>query len=244
MNERIGGHDSPLTLGYAENSIDDNLPISGDKMTLIVAMKADKAIIMASDSRIVNAQTGHVDDNAEKMFPIGNFVLSVSGAGGIGLALLRLHHADIISANEPINQLANTITTKFSFSCYEWFAKLTPAQWPPITFLLAGYGPGIKSEQEATVYSFQSSSGFAPELAATKPVFGGYVGPAGYLCSKLYKSEISVADAIILSVKLVAETADSTVAVGGPIQIYEVTPNVPPRKLPVEEVARALAKRS
>jgi 20S proteasome alpha/beta subunit len=209
-------------------------------MTLIVGMKANKAIILAADSRgTVGDPRGltAINDSYEKLFQVGSCGLGAAGASEIGAALLdelrQKNIGNITNINSAIQQVVHESAECFA----RWFREIPPAQRPGVLLTLAGYRFPTGQQPEPMIYLLNSQANFAPQLFGNMPCLSGVPQYAVYLVHRYYDTAISVEKAKALAEYLIAETASQDPKVGGPIHMAEITPDNGYRKLTQEEVA-------
>lgn len=210
-------------------------------MTLIVAMKANGAIIMGADSRgTIGDPRGltAINDTFQKLFPIGSCGIGVAGASEMGAVLLdefQKRHVGDSSSNidESMNEVIQNAAQCFN----TWFGTIPPNQRPLVLLTLAGYRYPAKQEPIPMIYLLNSQTNFAPQLIGHLPCLSGIPQYAVYLSHRYYDPSISVEHAKLLTGYLIAETASQDPKVGGRIRMAEITSTDGYRELTEEEVS-------
>jgi hypothetical protein len=210
-------------------------------MTLIVAMKANGAIIMGADSRgTIGDPRGltAINDTFQKLFPIGSCGIGIAGASEMGAVLLdefQKRHVGDSSGNidEAMNEVIQNATQCFN----TWFGAIPPNQRPAVLLTLAGYRFPARQEPIPMIYLLNSQLNFAPQLIGHLPCLSGIPQYAVYLSHRYYDPSITVERAKLLTEYLIAETASQDPKVGGRIRMAEIIPTDGYKELPEKEVA-------
>ena len=209
-------------------------------MSLVIAMKAVDGIVMAADTRgTVGDPRGltAIDDNYQKIFPLGQCGIGFAGAAEMGNTLLDELHKKGLDNFEDIDAAVGGIQPEVTNCFNSWFQNIQPASRPGVLITLAGYRYSNGPEPEALLYMLVSQTNFAPQLFKDK-CMSGVPQYAIYLVHRYYDDAITLAKAKALSECLIAETASQDPKVGGPIRIAEIKPNEPYRELGEDEVAK------
>jgi len=208
-------------------------------MTLIVAMKADSAIILAADSRgmigNLNDLTA-INDNQIKLHSLGNCGLGIAGASELGSSLLDEYRKKGYHQPAPVDKVMNNISHE-SLDCYnKWFGAISPEKRPGVFITLAGYRGNMSAKPEPMVYLLSSAQNFAPMLMGRYPAMSGVPQYAVYLSHRYYDPSISTERAKALAEYLISETASQDPKVGGSIRMAEITAQNGYRELNEEEI--------
>lgn len=208
-------------------------------MTLVVAMKADGAIIMGADSRgTVGDPRGltAIRDTYKKIFPLGCCGISFAGASEMGAVLLdelqQRNIGNITNINDAVTEVGQQSAQYF----IQWFGSIQPPQWPPVLITLAGYRFRNGQSPEPLIYLLNSQANFAPQLFGDNPCLSGVPQYAVYLVHRYYAPSITIDRAKALTEYLIAETASQDPKVGGPIHMAEIIPQDGYRELTEQEV--------
>lgn len=208
-------------------------------MTLIVAIKAQDAIILAADSRgTIGDPRGltAINDNHVKIFSLGKCGVGFAGASEMGAVLLDELNGQGLRDDMPIDDLVRTVSSKAASMFGNWFGRdIAPQQRPGVLMTLAGYRASGNADAEAMIYMLNSQMNFAPQLFNT-PCLSGVPQYAVYLIHRYYDPSISGDKAKALAEYLVSETASQDPKVGGRIRIAEITPLNGYRELSEDEV--------
>ena len=196
-------------------------------MTLIVGVKADHAIILASDSRgTIGDPRGltAINDNQIKLFKLGSCGLGIAGASEMGAVLLdELLKSDCNSVKN-IDEAVTKVVKKCADMFAGWFRDIQPAQRPAVLMTLAGYRFVEGRAPQPMIYLLNSQINFAPQLMGDSPCLSGIPQYAVYLVHRYYTPNITVDKAKALAEYLIAETASQDPKVGGRIFLAIITP--------------------
>jgi 20S proteasome alpha/beta subunit len=208
-------------------------------MTLIVAMKALDAIILAADSRgTIGDPRGltAINDNQIKLFQLGCCGLGVAGASEMAATLLdefRKNDCENLSSVQDAMQKVVAI----SVDCFSrWFREIPPGQRPGVLLTLAGYRFVEGRTPESMIYLLNSQANFAPQLFDNMPCMSGVPQYAVYLVHRYYDASMTSDQARALAEYLIAETESQDQKVGGPIKMAEITSKTGYMQLTDEEV--------
>jgi 20S proteasome alpha/beta subunit len=208
--------------------------IAGSEMTLIVAIKASDAIVLAADGRVTSTEGGSIlleSDNAQKLYDFGHFGLGIAGFRGLGEDIIRrLHNAKILESCRGIGEAKENVG-RFLYCEYQDRYSNTPAQdWPDAALMLVGYEP----DRTQRIYRLYSQRGF--QAAESTPDAIGS-SPA-CICTRLLitlvgglpnsletDSRPSVEHAKALAVTTIRLTSRIDLRVGGTIQLALVEPS-------------------
>ena len=195
-------------------------------MTLIVGLKADDAIILASDSRgTIGDPRGltAINDNQIKLFKLGHCGLGIAGASEMGAVLLdgllKSDCSSVTNIDDAVKKVVKQCADMFA----NWFRDIPPAQRPVVLITLAGYRVMKDKPAEPMIYLLNSQFNFAPQLMANSPCLSGIPQYAVYLVHRYYSPKITVEKAIALAEYLITETASQDPKVGGKIFIAKIT---------------------
>lgn len=208
-------------------------------MTLIVAMKADEAIILGADSRATIGDPRGltaINDTFQKLFPVGSCGIGVAGASEMGSVLLdefqKKNIGNINNIDDGMSQVR-----QHSAQCFtDWFGNIPPDKRPVVLLTLAGYRFIDGQQPQPMIYLLNSQANFAPQLILHIPCLAGVPQYAVYLVHRYYDPSVSVGRAKALTEYLIAETASQDPKVGGRIRLSEITPSSGYRELTEQEV--------
>lgn len=210
-------------------------------MTLIVAMKANAAIIMGADSRgTIGDPRGltAINDTFQKLFPLGSCGIGVAGASEMGAVLLdEFQKRHVGNSSNSIDEAMTEVIQNAAQCFNEWFGAIPPSQRPAVLLTLAGYRFPAGQEPIPMTYLLNSQANFAPQLIGHLPCLSGIPQYAVYLSHRYYDPSISVERAKVLTEYLIVETASQDPKVGGRIRMAEITPTDGYRELTEEEVS-------
>ena len=196
-------------------------------MTLIVALKSEGSIILASDSRgTVGDPRGltAISDEHTKLSSLGPCGIGLAGAAELGRSLLdelaKESFARSLEADKVVDRIRSRSARLFS----DWFGQIQPANRPAVHMVIAGYRGNRSDDPEQLVYILDSQSNFAPQLFGDNACMIGVPQYAVYLANRYYTVGCSRQRAIALAHYLISETASQDPKVGGPIQMLEIKP--------------------
>jgi 20S proteasome alpha/beta subunit len=196
-------------------------------MTLIVAMKAVDAIILAADSRgTVGDPRGltAINDTQTKLYQVGPCGLAIAGASELALTLLdELKKKNIGHGSTTADKAVDRVYRECAELYRGWFKDIPVDKRPAVLMIMGGYR-GTAATREAVVYLLNSEFNFAPQLFGSNPCMAGVPQYAVYLVNRYYDPSISRERARALAEYLIAETASQDPKVGGPIKIAEIDP--------------------
>jgi hypothetical protein len=230
-----------LTTNFASVKVSSPKGKREKAMSLIVAMKADGAIIMGADSRgTIGDPRGltAINDTFQKLFPIGSCGVGVAGASEMGAVLLDEFEKRHVGDSSSNIDEAMTEVIRNAAQCFnDWFGAILPGQRPAVLLTLAGYRFPARREPMPMIYLLNSQANFAPQLIGHLPCLSGIPQYAVYLSHRYYDPSISVERAKLLTEYLIAETASQDPKVGGRIRMAEITAADGYRELTEEEVS-------
>ncbi len=207
-------------------------------MSLVIAMKAADGIVMAADTRgTIGDPRGltAIDDNYQKIFPMGHCGIGFAGTAEMGNTLLDELQKKGLDNFKDIDTAVDAIRPEITNCFNDWFQSIPPANRPAVLITLAGYRYSDGAEPEALLYMLVSQTNFAPQLFKDK-CMAGVPQYAIYLVHRYYDDAITLDKAKALSEYLISETASQDPKVGGPIRIAEIRPNELFRELAEDEV--------
>jgi 20S proteasome alpha/beta subunit len=211
-------------------------------MTLIVAMKADQAIILAADSRgMMGDPRGltAINDNQIKLYSLGQCGFGLAGASEMGAALIDEYRKKGFDQPAAVDEVMNKISHESSELYKKWFGDIPTEKRQHVVLTLAGYrNPKVP---EPMIYVLDSGSNFAPMLMGAYPTLTGIPQYAVYLGHRYYDPSISSERAKALAEYLVNETASQETKVGGRIRMAIITPKDGYKELTEDEV-KAISK--
>lgn len=209
-------------------------------MSLIVAMKANGAIIMGADSRgTVGDPRGltAINDTYQKLFHIGSCGIGVAGASEMGAVLLdEFEKRHVGNSSNNIDEAITEVIQNAAQCFNEWFGAIPPNQRPVVLLTLAGYRFPTKKKPVPMIYLLNSQANFAPQLIGHLPCLSGIPQYAVYLSHRFYDPSITVERAKLLTEYLISETASQDPKVGGRIRMAEITSTDGYKELTEEEV--------
>ncbi len=233
-----------LTSATVQNSIENDLSGEGIKegekrMTLVVGMKADGAIILAADKRGATPTWQYLDDR-EKLYIFNNIAIGVSGKGDMCPAIFQACQETLNKEWPSVDSQVATLSNDLKKLYKTWFSSTPIKKRPDIHIMVAGFN-NKQPNKEAVIYDLDSQLEWVPNLAQDSPVFLGYSQYAYYFRVSLYRPNIPKEMAIFLSVRMIKETALLYSSVSEKVDVIEIMPESKPRQLTKEEVGAALA---
>jgi 20S proteasome alpha/beta subunit len=195
-------------------------------MSLVVALRASGAVIMAADSRgTIGDPRGltAINDSQEKLFSLGYCGIGVAGASEMGNALLNELQKKNLSAAQDVEQVVATVSQESAECFARWFRDIAPDKRPIVLFTIGGYRAG--GTAEAMIFMLNSQQNFAPQLFGRNPCMVGVPQYAVYLVHRYYDPGISIEKAKALAEYLIIETASQDPKVGGPVKLAVITPD-------------------
>lgn len=206
-------------------------------MSLDIAIKIKKGIIIASDSRGTFGDPRSVtgaNDNIQKIHGLTKYTaIAMAGANEIGATLLDALKPQLIEdKTEGIDAVLASAHQLFRDKYNALFPSL-PAmplpqaptlQRPGLAVILAGYRLDNEGDpKEAMLYTMTSQLEFAPSLSNYGFAIIGIPQYAIYLLNRLYSEKLSLESAADLASYCISETATQDGKVGGPIQVLEIS---------------------
>ncbi|MCP2342613.1 proteasome subunit beta [Actinomadura rupiterrae] len=179
--------------------------------TTIVAVTFPGGVVMAGDRR---ATAGHViaQRDIEKVFPADEFsAIAIAGTAGIGLELTRLFQVELehyekregrtLSIEGKANRLASMVRGNLGMAM----------QGLAVVPLFAGYD---EMEDRGRIFSYDPAGGRYEErdfytIGSGSPFARGSL-------KKLWRPDLSAADAALVCVQALYDAADDDSATGGP----------------------------
>ncbi|MBM3331166.1 hypothetical protein FJY68_04850 [candidate division WOR-3 bacterium] len=196
-------------------------------MSLVVALKAKDAIVMAADSRgTIGDPRGltAINDKQQKLFPCGCCGLGLVGSMEMGTALLDvLENQARIQDVANVDDAARVVMQHSATSFGQWFGNIAPDKRPVVIITLAGYRDPRGAQPKPMVYNLNSQVNFAPQLFGDAPALSGVPQYAVYLVHRYYDPTIPTEKAKALAEYLIAETASQDPKVGGPIRMSMIS---------------------
>jgi len=202
-------------------------------LTLIVSLKGQDGIVLASDSRgTIGDPRGltAVNDTHKKIFKLSNSCgVATSGASEMCNRLIDSFKKHLEDENlVDVDPIANEFHTWGRQQYRGWFGARqfissgqTVDQRPNITLIMTGYNDN--DINQSRIYLFSSSLDFAPQLCNSGHMLAGVPQYAIYLIHRLYNPNMMLNNIKSLAAYLIQETATQDPKVGGPIKIAEIT---------------------
>ena len=191
-------------------------------MTLTICIMGKDGVVLGSDSRATvgdpRGQTA-INEPVKKIFPIGKHAgLGIAGEGGLGLSIIddfqkEFSHCGEMSISEIVERLRLKCTVLYG----KWFPHLTPEDRPGLSLIVAGYTASASSKSE--IYALHSYYNFAPIKSTMGFEAIGLPRLAHYLLNNLYRPEIDVKQAAMLTAFCIEETSSQDAKVGADTQI-------------------------
>jgi 20S proteasome alpha/beta subunit len=209
-------------------------------MTLIVAMKTEEAIILASDSRGMMGDPrglSAINDNQTKLYSLGHCGFGLAGASELGASLLDEYRKKGFDKPTPVDEVMEKISQESAKLYNKWFGDIMREKRPLVVITLAGYRNLGTPKPEPMIYVLESGQNFAPMLMGKYPTLTGIPQYAVYLGHRYYDPSISAERAKSLAEYLINETASQETKVGGRIRMAEITPKEGFKELTEAEVA-------
>jgi len=232
-------------------------------MSLIVCLRGNDGMVLASDSRGTFGDPRGVtaqNDNQKKVYPLSKYVgCAVAGSGEIGARLMdelieTIRQKNVEGTNNVIGVARELVKRRYD----EWFAKfniqpIAGAQQPvrpDLVLLLGGYDyeeqvsgkQRIPITRKQRIYQMMAPFDFAPMLHDYGFALNGVAQYALYLLNRLYVPDSPIARLLPLAAYVITETASQDGKVGGPVQITTVKPAVGCMELSASDVDNVLAE--
>jgi len=201
-------------------------------MTLVVGLRTDKGIVLASDSQTTNVD-GRIYENTPKLFIASERVaIGVTGAGSLTQPIIDqvgrrgTSKADIGDVGKILCQEAQSIYKRQS-------ALLREDQSIPAEFVLAAWGTAPNStKEEPFLYGSAATTGFDLVRYVYSPIVTlGNTAYCEVLLRRIFDPAGSVEEAQLLAVLAILETARVVNNVNDRIQMLVV------RKKEIERIS-------
>jgi len=196
-------------------------------MTLVLAIKSENSVVLASDKRSFDIGTPslHYNDNAIKIFQI-NDIVAVGGAGdGYDCKLI----VDLVLAEKKISKMSfedvlSLLSDKARQKQAEWYTeenkmlmKLGVIQKPQYGFLMVGIGYDKKTK----IFSF-SDTDHTPHEVFEQFCSIGITDICNYIFSEEYNEKMTLDDIKKLATKGIEGTAKISTAVSNKFDLIEI----------------------
>jgi len=204
--------------------LDSQLTDNSAIMTLVIGLRADKGIVLASDSRTTNVSDGRVYENTPKLFAVSERVaIGVSGAGSLTQSIIdqMLRKATSKAGVEDVGKIlceqAQTIYKRQS-------VLLRKDQSIPAEFVLAAWATAPNSaKEEPFLYGSAAVNGFDLTRYVYSPIVTlGNTAYCEVLLRRIFDPTGSVEEAQLLAVLAILETARVVNNVNDRIQMLVV----------------------
>jgi 20S proteasome alpha/beta subunit len=221
-------------------------------MTLLVALRGQDGIVVATDSRGTFGDPRGVtaqNDAQKKLYVASKYsAILTAGSGELGAAVM----SEILQAvkdKEGVTTIMDQARTLLRTKYGDWFAKfaiqplpnpLSPLR-PDLALILAGYDTdpaGRPTEQR--IFQLISQTDFAPMLHNYGFALAGVAQYALYLLNRLYEKDSTVEKLKALAAYVITETASQDGKVGGPVQMATITPDSGSKELTSDEIDAVL----
>ncbi len=221
-------------------------------MTLLVCLKAEGKLVLASDSRGTFGDPRGVtaqNDSQIKVFPLTNRVgIMAAGVGELGATVVQTLQRQLPDPKAGIEAVLPTVCASLTSMYDQWFPiekfQVQPltddnATRPDLAFILAGF-PSIGSEHsgEPEIYSLVGALNFAPLLHNYGFGLSGVCQYALYLLNRVYRGDLALTDAIGLAHYVITETATQDGKVGGPVRIAIIDPRTGYSTVPGSDLSK------
>jgi 20S proteasome alpha/beta subunit len=193
-------------------------------MTLVIGLRTDKGIVLASDSRTTNTSEGRVYENTSKLFVVGKRVaIGVSGAGSLTQPIIEqvirssINESGIVDIGKILCEEAQSI-----YRCQS--ALLRKDQSIPAEFVLAAWDTVPNStEEEPLLYGSAMITGFDMTRYSYSPIVTlGNTAYCEVLLRRIFNPAGSIEEAQLLAVFAILETARVVNNVNDRIQMLVV----------------------
>ena len=194
-------------------------------MTLTIGMIARDGIVLASDSRATvgdpRGQTA-INEPVKKIFAVGKYIgIGMAGDAGLALTVIDEFSKDVSNCGEmAIFETVERLRLKCVDLYNRWFPYLTPDNRPDLNLIIAGYTASDKvDDQKAEIYSLSSFHNFVPRKNPTGFEAVGLPRLAHYILNTLYRPEIDIKKATLLTAFSIEETSSQDAKVGSEIHM-------------------------
>ncbi len=194
-------------------------------MTLTICIVAKDGIVLASDTRATvgdpRGQTA-INEPVKKIFALGKHT-GAGFAGDPGLALTIID--EFLKDTSHCGEMAVFEAVEcFRSKCVElynkWFPHLVPEKRPNLSVIIAGYTSSNRPEnQKPEIYTLHSFYNFAPLKSSMGFHAVGLPRLAHYILNTLYRPEIDIKNAALLTAFSIEETSSQDAKVGSEFQI-------------------------
>lgn len=196
-------------------------------MTLIVALKSKKGIVLAGDKRNYDSKTTSYDNNAIKVFKINDKVAIAGGGDGFDCreiinTMLANPNITKMKFNDVENLMYNTARDKQA----EWINKnpnnpllitVGMVAKPQFGFLLVG----LTKENEPIISSLTDST-LVPRLIPDNHCQIGIVDVAKYIFIEEYREDMTVNELSQLASKTIKATSKISTAVSEELDLIKI----------------------
>ena len=212
-------------------------------MTLVVALQAIDAIVLAGDNRgTFGDPRGFmaVSDVRKKVFKISHYCgLGIAGPPDIAANLLKnleqqLDSQNIVFADDVTLFLRDRFRTQYN----DWFQQFPMERRPLMGVVIAGYEKGFtEGEMVPRIYTISSEFDYAPMLCDQGFCLLGLPLFPTYLVNRLYDLRAPKESVAALAEYIISETATQDPKVGGPVTIAVISQGQGYRELETGEIA-------
>jgi 20S proteasome alpha/beta subunit len=197
------------------------------------------------DPRGVTAQ----NDSQIKLFRLTNRVgIMVAGVGELGATVVQRLQSQLTAPKAGIDEVLPKVSASMASMFDQWFPfekfQVQPLEQgeavrPDVACILAGFPTvGRPKEKEAEIYSLLSPLNFAPLLHNYGFALSGVAQYALYLMNRIYRTDITLDNAIAIAHYVITETATQDGKVGGPVRMATIDPARGFQELPPGQMAQ------
>jgi len=199
-------------------------------MTLVVALQANDAIVLAGDNRgTFGDPRGFmaVSDVRKKIFRLTNYSgVGIAGPPDLASNLLKnmelkLKAKNLVFADDVTLFLRDSFRAQYN----DWFQQFPIPQRPLMGVMIAGYEKSFAGDELVPrIYTISSEHDYATMLCDQGFCLLGLPLFPTYLVNRFYDMNASKEKVISLAEFIISETATQDPKVGGPIGIAVITP--------------------
>jgi 20S proteasome alpha/beta subunit len=212
-------------------------------MTLVVALQASEAIVLAGDNRgTFGDPRGFmaVSDVRRKVFKLSDYCgVGIAGPPDLASNLLKnmeqqLGSQNLVYADDVTLFLRDSFRAQYN----DWFRQFPVVERPLMGVVICGYeqafgGNGLVPR----IYTISSEHDYATMLCDQGFCLLGLPLFPTYLVNRLYDMTATTEHVVSLAEYIIAETGTQDPKVGGPVSIAVITPDSGFRELDEAEVA-------
>jgi 20S proteasome alpha/beta subunit len=193
-------------------------------MTLVIALRTDEGIVLASDSRTTNTDDGRIYEDTQKLFSASDCVaIGISGSGQFTQPVIdRVRHK--ATSKAEIAQIGDILREEAVKEHKRQCVLLREGARISAEFLLAGWViPPNRTKKEPFIYLSGTATGFALTKCDYTPTAAlGNTAYCEVLLRRLFNSRGTIEDAQKLATLAILETARVVNNVNDRIQMLVV----------------------